>query len=112
MSAPHYRLLLVNGHGEATSAELRIRPLRQFPGAGGLSVHFRPVRNDLLFESAKSGGNLGFRILAGEGIVRGQLWVEFEVLGEHLNVIGRSSELLFALALVTAGWAKHPAQAR
>src|SRR5471030_766278 len=99
-----YRLLLVNGKGEATTSILRIRTLREFPGLEGVSVHFRPVRNDLLFESAKFGGRLAYRILSGEGIVRSQLWVEYEVLGEPLNVMGRSSDLLFALALITSKW--------
>jgi len=104
----NYRLLLVNGQGEATTSELRVRTLREFPGLDGLSVHFRPVRNDLLFESAKFGGHLAYRILSGEGIVRSQLWVEYEVLGEHLNVMGRSSDLLFALALITSKWKLSP----
>src|SRR5580692_7066949 len=99
-----YRLLLVNGQGEAIISQLRIRMLREFPGLDGLSVHFRPVRNDLLFESAKMGGRLAYRILIGEGIVRSQLWVEYEVPGEPPSVTGRSSDLLFALALLTAKW--------
>jgi tetratricopeptide (TPR) repeat protein len=99
-----YELLLVDGHGEAVTAQLRIRTLREFPGLDGLSVHFRPIRNDLLFDSARAGGHLAYRILAGEGIVRSQVWVEYELLGEHLNVMGRSSDLLFALALITAKW--------
>jgi tetratricopeptide (TPR) repeat protein len=99
-----YRLLLVDGHGKALTSELRIRTLREFPGLDGLSVHFRPVRNDLLFESAKMGGRLAYRILIGEGIVRSQLWVEYEVSGEPPSVTGRSSDLLFALALLTAKW--------
>jgi tetratricopeptide (TPR) repeat protein len=99
-----YRLLLVDGRGEARAAPLRIRTLREFPALDGLSVHFRPVRNDMLYESAKAGGRLAYRILIGEGIVRSQLVVEYEVLGEHLNCMGRSSELLFALALLTAKW--------
>jgi tetratricopeptide (TPR) repeat protein len=107
----NYRLLLVTGFGQAVSSPLRVRTLRQFPGPGGLSVHFRPIRNDLLFESAKVAGQLVFRILAGEGIVRGQLWVEYEVLGESINVIGRSSDLLFALALLTSTWPNSPCAA-
>jgi tetratricopeptide (TPR) repeat protein len=99
-----YQLLLVDGRGEARAAALRIRTLREFPALDGLSVHFRPVRNDMLYESAKVGGRLAYRILIGEGIVRSQLVVEYEVLGEHLNCMGRSSELLFALALLTAKW--------
>jgi tetratricopeptide (TPR) repeat protein len=99
-----YLLLLVNSAGEATTSPLVIRELREFPGNEGLSVHFRPVRNDLLFESAKAAGRLAYRILSGEGIVRSQLWVEYELPGAHVNVTGRSSDLLFALALITAKW--------
>lgn len=99
-----YLLLLVNAEGAATTAELRVRQLREFPGNAGLSVHFRPVRNDLLFESAKAGGQLAYRILSGEGVVRSQVWVEYEVPGVHINVTGRSSDLLFALALITSKW--------
>ena len=101
-----YRLLLVSGQGEAVTSQLRIRTLREFPGVDGLSAHFRPVRSDLLFESAKSAGRLAYRILLGEGVVRSQLWVEYEVLGQHVNVMGRSADLLFALALLTAKWRK------
>jgi len=99
-----YRLLLVDGQGEAVTAQLRIRTLREFPGLDGVSVHFRPVRNDLLFDSARAGGRLAYRILAGEGVVRSQVWVEYEVLGEHFNVIGRSGDLVFALALICSKW--------
>jgi len=99
-----YRLLLVDGQGEAVTSELRLRMLREFPGPGGLSVHFRPVRNDVLFESAREAGRLAYRILAGEGKVRAELWVEYEVPGAPINVMGRSSDLLFALALITSTW--------
>lgn len=99
-----YCLLLVDGQGEAGTALLRIRTLRQSPGVDGLSVHFRPVRNDRLFESATFAGQLAYQILLGEGIVRAQLWVEYEVPDEYRNVAGRSSDLLFALALITAAW--------
>jgi tetratricopeptide (TPR) repeat protein len=99
-----YLLLLVNSDGQASTSRLVIRELREFPGGEGLSVHFRPVRNDLLFESAKVAGRLAYRILSGEGRVRSQLWVEYEVLGPHVNVTGRSSDLLFALALITSKW--------
>ncbi len=109
MTAVRYRLLLIDAGGEATTSLLGIRTLREFPGPAGLSVHFRPVRSDLLFESARVGGELAYRILSGEGIVRSQLSVEYEVLGEHLNVVGRSSDLLFALALLTSAWTQRPA---
>jgi tetratricopeptide (TPR) repeat protein len=99
-----YQLLLVDGQGAAMTAQLRIRNLREFPGQEGLSVHFRPIRNDLLFESAKEAGRLAYRILVGEGKIRSQLWIEYEILAEQLNVIGRSSDLLFALALINAAW--------
>jgi WD40 repeat protein/TPR repeat protein len=97
-------LLLVDADGKVTTAPLAIRELREFPAGEGLSVHFRPVRNDRLFESAKATGLQAYRILAGEGVVRGQLWVEYEVQGPHVNVTGRSSDLLFALALITSKW--------
>ena len=70
-----YQLLLVDGEGRALSAELKVRMVREFPGPAGVSVHFRPVRNDVLFESARMGGELAYRILRGEGIVRSQLTV-------------------------------------
>jgi hypothetical protein len=64
-----YRLLLVDGNGEARAAALSVLALREFPGPNGLSVYFRPVRNDSLFESAREGGRLAYRILIGDGIV-------------------------------------------
>jgi tetratricopeptide (TPR) repeat protein len=78
--------------------------LREFPGPEGLSVHFRPVRNDVLFDSARAAGQLACRILRGEGIVRSQLTIEYEAPGLQQSVMGRSSDLLFALALITAKW--------
>jgi AAA ATPase domain len=106
-----YRLLLVDAQGVAVCAELRVRMLREFPGPPGLSVHFRPVRNDLLFESAKTAGELAYRVLRGEGIVRSQLLVEYEAPELKLNVRGRSADLLFALALLTAKWKRPTAGA-
>jgi tetratricopeptide (TPR) repeat protein len=103
-----YRLLLVDGQGNAASVPLGIRMLREFPGPERLSVHFRPVRNDVLFESARGAGQLAYRILRGEGIVRAQLTVEYAVPEALQSVMGRSSDLLFALALVTGKW-KRPA---
>ena len=99
-----YLLLLVDADGKVTTSPLAIRELREFPAGEGLSVHFRPVRNDQLFESAKAAGRLAYRILLGEGVVRAQLWVEYEVRGPHVNVTGRSSDLLFALALISSKW--------
>jgi len=103
-----YRLLLVDGYGAVICPELRVRMLREFPGPAGLSVHFRPVRNDLLFESAKLAGELAYRVMRGEGIVRSQLLIEYEVPGTQVNVMGRSADLLFALTLITSKW-KSPA---
>ena len=99
-----YRLLLVDGHGAATVSALRLRTLREFPGQAGLSVHFRPIRNDRLFDSARVAGSLAYRVLYGEGVTRAQLWVEYEAPGAPLSVTGRSSDLLFALALITSVW--------
>ncbi|HEY0801618.1 MAG TPA: AAA family ATPase [Steroidobacteraceae bacterium] len=99
-----YLLLLVGADGAVTTSPLRIRDLRELPGEGGLSVHFRPIRNDALFESAKLAGQLAYRILAAEGIVRSRLVIEYQVLGAHVNVVGRSSDLLFALSIITASF--------
>ena len=97
-----YRLLLVDADGVATTPQLIIRQQREFPGSPGLSVHFRPVEMTYCSSLRRSPA----RILTGEGIVRSQLWVEYEVLGPHINVTGRSSDLLFALALITSKWKK------
>ena len=48
-----YLLLLVNSDAEATTAPSHNRELREFPGGEGLSFHFRPVSNDLLWVSQK-----------------------------------------------------------
>jgi hypothetical protein len=105
-----YQVLLVDGEGRAMSAALRVRMVREFPGPQGVSVHFRPVRNDVLFESARKGGELAYRILRGEGIVRARLTVEYEVSGAEHSVMGRSADLLFALALITSKWKLGPAE--
>ena len=97
-------LLLVNLDGVASAHELRIRQLREFQEADGISVHFRPVRNDVLFYSAKVGSGVAYRLLNGEGIVRSQLWVEYEIGGTPVNVMGRSADLLFTLTLMTTVW--------
>lgn len=97
-------LLLVNAEGIASAHELRVRQLREFQGNDGISVHFRPVRNDVLFYSAKVGSGVAYRLLTAEGLVRSQLWVEYEVNGPPVNVMGRSADLLFTLALMTTMW--------
>jgi tetratricopeptide (TPR) repeat protein len=101
-----YLLLLANADGVGTARELVIRNLRAFAGEEGISVHFRPVRNDSLFHSAKAASDLAYRVLLGEGVVRSQVWVEYELRGPPVNVAGRSGDLLFALALLTSGWKK------
>jgi hypothetical protein len=63
-----------------------------------------------LFESARKGGELAYRILRGEGIVRARLTVEYEVSGAEHSVMGRSADLLFALALITSKWKLGPAE--
>lgn len=97
-------LLLVNAEGVASASELTVRELRDYPGEEGVSVHFRPVRNDVLFQSAKVGSQIAYKVLLGEGVVRSQLWVEYQVCGPHANVAGRSGDLLFAIALLTSRW--------
>jgi tetratricopeptide (TPR) repeat protein len=100
-----YLLLLARGdEAAAQTAEIEIRELRQFPGNDGISTHFRPIRSDALFDSAKRSGLLASRILHGEGVVSGHLAIEFEVRGAALNVTGRSAELLIALAVLLSRW--------
>ena len=99
-----FLLLLTDGDGATRTAELQIRELQEFSGPDGISTHFRPIRNDALFESAKRAGLLASRILRGEGMVRGHLAVEYQVQGTALNVTGRSAELLIALALLVSRW--------
>ena len=73
-----------------------------FPEARGFPFTFAPSEMTYCSSLRRSPA----RILTGEGIVRSQLWVEYEVLGPHINVTGRSSDLLFALALITSKWKK------
>lgn len=101
-----YLLLLVDAEGKGTASEVLVREWREFAGEEGISVHFRPVRNDTLFHSAKAGSAVAYRILLGEGLIRSQLWVEYQVRGPPISVAGRSGELLFALALLTARYAR------
>ena len=101
---PDLRLLVVDGQGQAQVRALVLRLTRRAPGDPSISVHFRPVRADALFESAKVGARLAQRILVGEGLLREQLWVEFEVAGPQFNVAGRSADLALALAIVAAVW--------
>ncbi|MGD0505273.1 MAG: tetratricopeptide repeat protein [Steroidobacteraceae bacterium] len=102
----NYWALLMDGTGGARCAPVYVRTLREMKGMSGMSVHFRPVRKDSLYESAKTSGAWGERVLRGEGKIRGQLWVEYEVGRVDWSVIGRSADLLFALALVTVKWGK------
>jgi WD40 repeat protein len=99
-----FRLLVVDAEGRGRAPALRVRTLRRVPGEPGISVHFRPVRQDGLFESARHASRLAERILRTEGLLRGQLWLEFEVDGPAFNVLGRSADLTLALAIVAAGW--------
>jgi tetratricopeptide (TPR) repeat protein len=101
-----YLLLLVNADGVGTAQELIVREFRTFPGDEGISVHFRPVRKDALFQSAKAGSGVAYKVLLGEGLVRSQVWVEYEVRGPPVNIAGRSADLLFALALLTSRWTR------
>jgi WD40 repeat protein len=102
--AMKYQLLLVRGDGAVITPELRIAGKIREPAGEGLSVTFHPVRRDRLYESAKQSSQIAYWILGLEGIAKRQLWVTYEVRGEHVNVTGRSSDLLFALALITSKW--------
>lgn len=73
----------------------------------------KPYKNDNLRESAKKGGNLGYQLLweenpkqkllkndAGDHQFHASIY--FDLASAPLNVTGKSADLLFALAVVTA----------
>lgn len=99
-----FALLLADSrgqHGAARTVSLQLQVLQTSPGGEDLTVSFRPSRADDLHVSAKAVGQLAYRILLGEGIVRSQLVVRLR-LGEDAppNVVGRSADLLLALAII------------
>lgn len=99
----NYRLLLVdplNPNDAARAASLRMQLLQTSPGGEDITVSFRPNRTDDLYASAKAAAELAYRIVYREGIVRSQLIVRCELSGTPPNIVGRSSELLFALAML------------
>lgn len=99
-----FTLLLADPHeapGAARAVTLEPQVLQTSPGGEDVTVSFRPNRADDLYVSARSAAQLAYRILFREGIVRSQLVVRLR-LGEEspTNVIGRSADLLFALAML------------
>jgi len=85
----------------ARSVVLQPEVLQTSPGGDDVTVTFRPNRSDDLYVSAKSAARLAYRILFREGMVRSPLVVRLR-LGEEAppNVIGRSADLLLALAIL------------
>src|SRR5580658_931418 len=99
-----FTLLLADSRdavGAARPVTLHPQVLQTSPGGEDVTVSFRPNRADDLYVSAKSAAQLAYRILFREGIVRSQLVVRFK-LGDEAppNVMGRSADLLFALAML------------
>ena len=99
----NFTLLLTDPHdpsGLAQAVLVQAKVLQTCPGGEDVTVSFRPNRSDDLYASAKSGALLAYRILFGEGIVRSQLVVRFQLGEPPRNVVGRSADLLFALAII------------
>jgi WD40 repeat protein len=86
--------------GLARAVLLQPQVLQSSPGGEDVTVSFRPNRSDDLYVSAKTGAQLAYRILLGEGIVRSQLVARFQLGEGPQNVLGRSADLLFALAII------------
>lgn len=98
-----FTLLLAEPGDPARSARavaLKLQVLHTSPGGEDVALAFRPNRTDDLFSSAKSAARLAYRILSREGVVRSQLVVRCQLEQAPQNVVGRSAELLFALAMV------------
>jgi len=82
------------------TAVLQPQVLQTSPGGQDVAVGFRPNRADDLYASAKFAARLAYRILFREGIVRSQLVIRLQVSEAPQNVVGRSSDLLLALAIL------------
>jgi tetratricopeptide (TPR) repeat protein len=99
----NFTLLLADPHDAAQAsraAGLQLQVLQTSPGGEDVTVTFLPNRADDLHASAKSAAQLAYRILFREGIVRSQLVVRFQSSEVPQNVVGRSADLLFALAII------------
>jgi WD40 repeat protein len=84
----------------ARPVTLQSQVLQTSPGGEDITVSFQPNRTDDLYFSAKSAAPLAYRILFREGIVRSQVVVRFRLGEARQNVVGRSADLLFALAII------------
>jgi WD40 repeat protein len=84
----------------ARTVLIQLQMLQTSPGGEDITVSFRPNRSDDLHTSAKESARLAYRILFREGIVRSQLVARCQVSQAPTNVVGRSADLAFALAIV------------
>jgi WD40 repeat protein len=100
-------LLMTNPNdpaGAARALRLQLQLLQTSPGGEDIAVSFRPNRSDDLHNSAKESARLSYRILFREGIVRSQLVVRFQVSEAPDNIVGRSSDLALALAILVEAY--------
>ena len=86
--------------GSARALPLQLQILQTSPGGEDITVSFRPNRSDDWHVSAKESARLAYRILFREGIVRSQLVARFQVGQAPTNIVGRSGDLAFALAIL------------
>jgi WD40 repeat protein/TPR repeat protein len=85
--------------GSARALRLQLQILQTSPGGEDITISFRPNRSDDLHISAKESARLAYRILFREGIVRSQLVARLQLSQAPANVVGRSADLAFALAI-------------
>jgi PDZ domain-containing secreted protein len=86
--------------GLARALRLQLQILQTSPGGEDITISFRPNRSDDLHISAKESAQLAYRILFREGIVRSQLVARLQLSQAPANVMGRSADLAFALAIL------------
>ena len=86
---------------------LQMQVLQTPPGGEDVTVSFRPNRTDDLYLSAKSAAQLAYRVLFREGIVRSQLVLRLQLDEAPVNVVGRSADLPFALAMLSHAYQEY-----
>jgi WD40 repeat protein/TPR repeat protein len=104
--------LLLAGPPDALTAvrvaRLTVELLQTDLGGDDVVATFRPNRTDDLHLSAKVAAQLSYRVLLQEGLIRSQLVVRFEVEDAVENVLGRSADLAFALAILCKAYGVGP----
>ena len=99
-------VLLANADGVAEVASVSVALYQSTVGGEGAAITLSPPRVDDLARSASTAGSVAYKILVGEGIVRGQLAASLRISTGTGNVAGRSADLMFALAILLEAYAR------